>query len=273
MDFADTGWEANPSLAEKIGFPSTLSKVDEVAKNESIDREALHYFIGFLKKNSNITLTQIQELLHKKSEASNDGSSTGPIVSEPGAKASKDKPTDFPSRPRPPIPPNPTGGGSRTDRIPNKSGEQISITTLRTSPDGSSGDRPGDGNQRNREVEDAAIKLILTEEPFLRRTEYGNHGFDLWKPGPNDNPVRWIEVKSSAGEPSSVSLSITQFRFALKKQDAYWLYVVINVTLEGTGNILKIQNPAKWILNTIDGFNLSLAWIEQHQSRENTEEG
>ena len=285
--FVDIGWEANPSLAEKIGFPS--SKVDELAKNESIDREVLHYVIGCLK-NSNITLTQIQALLSKKSEAANDGSDTEQLAGEPGARAFGGKPTGFPS----------TGGGSRTDRIPNKSGKQISqprpsiSITLRNVFGGRNGDEPGDGNQRNREIEDAAIKLILTEEPSLRRTKYGNHGFDLWEPGPNDNPVplneaedereiewelgpnpqpkRWIEVKSSAGQVSSVPLSGTQFEYALKKQDAYWLYVVENATTPGQSRIFKIQNPAQKILNAFD-FTLRRDWIEEHQSRGNTEEG
>ena len=293
--FADTGWEANPSLAEKIRFPS--SKVDEqvgeLAKNENIDREVLHYVIGCLK-NRNITLTEIQALLSKKPKSANDGSNTGQLADEPGAVAFGSKLTGFS--------PSPTGGESRAVRIPNNSGGQISqprpsiSITLRTSSDGSSGDGSGDGNQRNRKVEDAAIKLILTEYPFLRRTKYGNPGFDLWEPGPNDKPVqlneaederelewelgpnpqpkRWIEVKSSAGALSSVALSITQFKVALKKWNAYWLYVVENATTEGGARrIFKIKNPAERILNTIDGFNLSRTWIEQHQSQENTEEG
>ena len=297
--FADTWWEANPSLAEKVGF--LPSEVDKLAKNESIDREALHYFIGFMKENSNITLTQIRELLPKKSEAANDGSNTGQLAGEQGAGSFGGNPTGSPSRPHPSIPPNPTGGGSRPDRISNKSGEQISqprpsiSITLRTSSDGSSGGGLGDGNQHNREVENAAIRLILEKETSLKRTKYGNHGFDLWEPGGNDKPVqlneaedewkiewelgpnpqpkRWIEVKSSEGALPSVTLSIKQFRYALERQCDYWLYVVENATTEGVGKISKIPNPAQRILNTIDDFNLSSAWIREHQSRDNPEEG
>ncbi len=272
--FADIGWEANPSLAEKIGFLS--SDVDKVAENEGIDREALHYFIGFLKKNSNIPLTQIKAFLLKNSEATNDVSYTGQLAGEPGAG----NPTGFSTGPRPATD-ELTGVRSRTDRIPNKSDGQISqprpsiSITLRTSSGGRNGDGYGDGDQHNREVEDAAIKFILNlkEERFLNRTKDGNPGFDLWEPGPNDQPKRWIEVKSSAGALSSVTLSITQFRFALKKQNAYWLYVVENATTKGVERVSKIQNPAQRILDTIARFNLSPAWIREHQSGDNPEEG
>ena len=299
VDFADTGWEANPSLAEKIGFPASEVVDKEVAKKIGIDAAAL----TLLKEKGITTLVQVQELFpepaNSVSAIPQAGSTGGQNAGSGRVQVSSVNTSGSSSHAKPASagqstpPQNVVSASGDAPQRGGQSGLGVSLIR-RSSSEGGNGEKPGDGSQGNMDVERAAIKLILKKDPSLKWTMPGNHGFDLWEPGPNDKlvlldanekpwgrwglgpnpqPKRWIEVKSSAGVPSSVSLSITQFRFALKKQDAYWLYVVINVTLEGTGNIFKIQNPAKWILNTIDGFNLSLAWIEQHQSRENTEEG
>ena len=287
MAFVDTEWEANPSLAEEIGFPS--SDVDIFAENKGIDREALHYFVAYMK-NSNITLAQLKARLPKNSEATNDGFNTGEMVSETGDGGITGHRQDLTLIDR-------DKRGGITKAADNRGNvEQVKQPGLgvslvrRTSSEGGSGEEPGDGSQGNMAVECAAIKLILSLDPSLKWTMPGNPGFDLWEPGPNDNPVltdaaedrrelgpgdqpkRWIEVKSTAGQVSSVTMTGTQFGYALERQDAYWLYVVENATSPKPGPILKIQNPAQKILNAFD-FNLSSAWIGEHQSRDNPEEG
>ena len=245
--FQDTGWIPNLVLAEKIQFKSAV--IEELAKKAGIEPGALDFM-----RNHGITEADLRKKFGIKDD-------NGP--SPNGTTGKRRKRTTDGGRT------NRYGPGGNFEREPKPS---ISIT-LRTSSDGNNGDGPGDGNPRNKEVEDAAIEFILKDESSLKRTKDGNHGFDLWETGLNDQPKRWIEVKSSAGVPDSVALSITQFRFALEKQNAYWLYVVVNATREGDANIFKIKNPAQRILDTIDGFNLSTAWIEKHRIRGNTEEG
>lgn len=148
---------------------------------------------------------------------------------------------------------------------------------------------PAMATKHNMGVERAAVELILSKEPSLKWTKPGNHGFDLWEPGPNDSPVewnkaenqyelgpddrpeRWIEVKSGAGEMPSVTLSVTQFLYALEKQGAYWLYVVENATTPNPGHPLKILNPAQKILDSAE-FSLPRAWIIENQTQDNPEE-
>lgn len=277
--FQDTGWEKDPALEAEIKFKSAV--IEELAKKAGIEPGAL----DFMRKRG-ITEADLRKKFGIKDE-------NGPSPTDNGRNTGDQDDRD------PDPPPNrgrTRGRGPDVDK-PRKVEQQpkLSISiTLRTSSDGSNGDGSGDRNPRNKEVEDAAIKLILTEDASLRRTKDGNHGFDLWEPGlndkpvqlneaederelkwelgPNDQPKRWIEVKSGAGALPSVALSITQFKVAWTKWDAYWLYVVENATTEGASRISKIRNPAKRILDTIDGFNLSSAWIGEHQSRDNPEE-
>lgn len=290
--FRDTKWEDDALLRGKIEFLSDAH--DQVAKEFGIDTDALEYVLAQMSRRGITTLAKSQEFLRDLSDATPQAGGTTEQVSSGDPQSNLDQVTTKRAAAAT------SGQTTRNDRAtdgPGQGGQplpRISIS-LRTSSDGSSGNGSGDGNLHNREVENAAIKLILEKEPSLKRTKYGNHGFDLWEPGgndepvqlneaedwrelewelgPNDQPKRWIEVKSTSGETSSVSLSITQFRFALEKQCDYWLYVVVNATTEGAANISRIKNPAQRILNTIGDFNLYPAWVEEHQSRDNPQEG
>ena len=93
-------------------------------------------------------------------------------------------------------------------------------------------------------VEEAAIEFILRSERDLEPTPPGNPGYDLYEPGGDGEPVRWIEVKALSGEwESNVTLSHTQFGLAREEGEAYWLYVVEHAGTDGE-RIVPIQNPA-----------------------------
>ena len=286
--FVDTGWEANPSLAEKIGFPP--SEVDELAKKVGIESAVLTQ----LKERNITTLAKLQEILPALAD---DGSATpqtdktdGQNASSGGVQSSSGNTVGNPIRDTPAS----TGQTTLTQNVATtsrdaaqqggQSGLGVSLIR-RSSSEGGSGEEPGDGSQDNMAVERAAIELILSADASLKWTMPGNPGFDLWEPdptndssvlkdaaaedrrelGPDDQPKRWIEVKSSKGKVSSVTLSGKQFEYALKRQNAYWLYVVENATSPKPGPILKIQNPAQKILNAFD-FTLRRDWIIENQS-------
>jgi hypothetical protein len=106
---------------------------------------------------------------------------------------------------------------------------------------------PDDLDQAARmEVEESAIKFIISLEPPLCRTPEGNPGFDLFEADASGRQKRWVEVKAMTGSlrDRPVGLSRTQFDFARDKGDAYWLYVVEHATHRKQARILKIQDPA-----------------------------
>lgn len=293
--FVDTEWEANPSLAEKIGFPSSEVVDKDVAKKIGIDAAAL----TLLKEKGITTLAQVQELFPEPANSvpaiPQAGSTGGQNTGGGGVQVSSGNTSGSSSHAKPASagqstpPQNVVSASGDAPQQGGQSGLGVSLIR-RSSSEGGNGEKPGDGSQSNMKVECAAIKLILSKETRLKWTMLGNPGFDLWEPGlddspvlkdavenrwelgPDDQPKRWIEVKSSKGKVSSVTLSGTQFEYALKRKNAYWLYVVENATSPQPGPILKIQNPARKILNGFD-FTLRRDWIEEHQSRGNTEEG
>ena len=61
-------------------------------------------------------------------------------------------------------------------------------------------------------LEEKAIRVILQYEPELQRTPTHNPGFDLYEPGEDGEPLRWIEVKAMSGSlkdrPVGLSLAI-----------------------------------------------------------------
>lgn len=100
-------------------------------------------------------------------------------------------------------------------------------------------------NAQSMAAHDAAITLILEQEPDWQRTPPGNAGFDLFKSDASGEPSEWCEVKAMTGsmEDRPVGMSRTQFQFAQDKGTSTWLYIVERA---GTGQatIVRIQDPA-----------------------------
>ena len=95
------------------------------------------------------------------------------------------------------------------------------------------------------ELEDKAIKLILSRDPRLQRTPTNNRGFDLVEQDPSGQTVRWVEVKAMTGdlEDRPVCLSRPQFDSAWVHGEAYWLYVVEHAGNSDRVRLLRIQDP------------------------------
>ena len=101
-------------------------------------------------------------------------------------------------------------------------------------------------HEERMEVEEKAIKFILAREPDWQRTPTNNPGYDLYKIDEQDQQTHWCEIKSISGSLADqpVGLSSTQFEYAQKYGEAYWLYVVEHADNEDQSNIIRIQNPA-----------------------------
>ena len=95
------------------------------------------------------------------------------------------------------------------------------------------------------ELERSAIKTILDAEPDWRQTPSNNPGFDLYQGSTMNKATLWCEVKAMKGtlDDRPVGVSRTQFDWAEKHRDKYWLYVVEHAQTRNA-NIVRIQDPA-----------------------------
>ena len=135
------------------------------------------------------------------------------------------------------------GGGHRTV---GEAGSRTFHSYVAVSVDEEEKD-PDNLSREDRDLlEEAAILLIISEEPDLQRTPKNNPGFDLYA-GPEDHPTRWVEIKAMkhGWNTRPVGMSVTQFEFAQEQREAYWLYVVENA---GTpeARVQRVQDPAGW---------------------------
>jgi hypothetical protein len=107
-------------------------------------------------------------------------------------------------------------------------------------------DPDGLDRQERLVLEEKAIALVLSHEPHLKRTPTNNPGFDLMQSGPDDNPVKLVEVKAMTGilQNRPVGLSSRQFECAQEHGEAYWLYVVEHAGSAEQARIVRIQDPA-----------------------------
>ena len=111
--------------------------------------------------------------------------------------------------------------------------------------EGADSDPDGLEHARRMELEAKAIDFILRGEPDWASTPTNNAGFDLYRGATMENATEWCEVKAMTGtlDNRPVGLSRTQFEWARKQGEAYWLYVV---ECAGTSDaaIVRIQDPA-----------------------------
>jgi len=246
--FENTGWKENSFLVSKIRFKPPI--IEELAREAGIDPGV----IELLKK---LGLTNTEDLknrlgLHVQVQGSDNTADSS--VKKVGDDKPLHSPVHKPVGTSPNFENNTPGnvGGNKAigstssdnGQSPGSQGVRNFISYIavdseeETDPDGLS-------KQQRMALEEAAISLILSVEPKLQRTPPNNPGFDLFIPGPYKQPMKWIEVKAITGTLYNrpVGLSHTQFKFALKCGEDYWLYIVENA---GTpkAKILRIQDPA-----------------------------
>jgi len=100
--------------------------------------------------------------------------------------------------------------------------------------------------QERMDLEEKSINLILSKEPELKRTPPNNPGFDLTETDPQGQSIKWVEVKATKTtlNDNPVALTSTQFKFAQKHGEAYWLYIVEYAADPEHAQIIKIRDPA-----------------------------
>jgi len=272
--FDGLGWQPNPFLQSKICFKPPL--IETLAREAGIEPGVL----DLLKK---IGLTNEAELRNRlgladkaDSEGSELSSNATNITEEQPQGMAQDSTT--PRDARPSLSSTTTSaertGLSSGEGESGRTGEGASDST----PPGHDVGRPGarfvsyiavkadkeepdpDGlDQAARmALESKAIDLILQNESCWKRTATHNPGYDLYVSDGRDAAVRWCEVKAMTGslEDRPVGLSRTQFEFAQKHGEEYWLYVVEH-TATDKPRIVRIQDPA----GKAETFTFDRGWI------------
>ncbi len=94
-------------------------------------------------------------------------------------------------------------------------------------------------------LERSAIEIILDSEPDWQKTPPNNPGFDLYRGDTIETATQWCEVKAmtSTLDDRPVGISRTQFKWAERHRDKYWLYVVERAQTSDA-KVIRIQDPA-----------------------------
>ena len=249
VEFASLGWRRNEFLESIIKFrrPEPLSEVAVLAKAADVDRGSLEAVkeaqdAGLSPEAIRQTLrreARRQRILADPSPRGDDGSagvganSSGERAAE-GATSGADAADD--------------GRQARDpDDEPSSGGERVFESYIRVVRESVATEEGRREQARRTGLEDDAIALIQKQEPSLKGTRRDNPGFDLYEAGEDGEPVRWVEVKAMSGrwESHAATLTPTEFDYARKKGEAYWLYVVEHAGTE-RAKIARINDPAGW---------------------------
>ena len=223
VKFATTGWTEEPFLQSIIKFrqPELPSPRDALARRAGVDAAALDELKEW--QNAGLSLDEMREArlaLRRRREGG------GSETTRPGGAANGDDAGN-------------TGSG------PASGGERVFESYIRVDTGSERTEEGSREHDRRMGLEKEAIALIQKREPALKGTRPNNPGYDLYEVGEGGEPLRWVEVKALAEgwESRPVTLTHTQFEYARKKGEAYWLYVVEHAGA-AEANVVKIMNPA-----------------------------
>jgi hypothetical protein len=162
-----------------------------------------------------------------------------------------------------------SGSSGTKSRAKASNSQSRFVSYVSVEPDEETADPDGLSAEQRLALEEKAIVLIIEREPLLGRTPPGNKGFDLVENDSAGEPERWVEVKAMKAtlHDRPVGMSSTQFEFARKAGEQYWLYVVESADEPEEARIVKIQNPARRAgYFTFDHGWLAVAEIEPIQT-------
>ena len=271
VSFDSLGWLPNPFLRLKIHFKPPI--IDQLAKEAGIEPEVL----DLLKKEGITNKAELIARLGLTATASPEDGSDGPTNADDAINALLgDAPNPTPLTVDETDAHSATAGsrsgatgmatnngrmrglgsGERRGRskglergsgraASGKVGARPFISYVAVHPEDEASDPDGLEYSDRMNLEEKAIKFILSREPDWNRTPASNPGFDLFEPGSDRTPVRWCEVKAMTGSLNDrpIGMSRKQFEFARVHGADYWLYVVERAGEENL-RIVRIQDPA-----------------------------
>ena len=224
---SDTALEAAEALDE-LGFSQLDTAAIRDLPNEVV---ALHLGLDLLLEHETLFVQQEEDVLGPEV-----GEKPDPDPEENGQFPESGEPTDEHQDPNAEL---------NSDIHPKKVRKFISYVEV-DPEDKTVKQAEGHIYEENMELEEKAIVYILEREPELSRTKMNNPGFDLEGFSGEGESVKWVEVKAMSDtlRDRPVGLSRTQFEYAQKRGDAYWLYVVERAHNCEEANLIRIQNPA-----------------------------
>ncbi|WP_457593029.1 DUF3883 domain-containing protein [Hydrogenimonas sp.] len=100
------------------------------------------------------------------------------------------------------------------------------------------------GDKGETYILDNKVSLLLSSENYFEKALTNNKGFDIYEKDQSGETIRYIEVKTLTGQwgEGGVSLTPTQFEFAKKNIDKWWLFVVEGINTE-TPKVYQFKNP------------------------------
>lgn len=268
VQFDPLGWKPHPLLQSKIRFKPPV--IDQLAKEAGIEPGLL----DLLKK---IGITSEAELRARLGIVDGGEDEKGGKKVETVEDALRRLGIKGQVTPPPPSAvggdhaPGGSGGKSTAGARGGSTGSSASvggrpfISYVAVQPDEEEPDPDGLNQQQRMVLEARAIEFVLSREPDWQRTPTHNPGFDLFKIGPNGQPIQWCEVKAMSGslKDHPVGLSRYQFDCAREHGENFWLYVVEHIGLEHA-RIVRIQDPAgKARTFTFDRGWLSIAQTDE----------
>lgn len=250
--FDSLDWEPNPFLIEKIRFkPPTI---DQLAREAGIEPEV----IDLLKKYG---ITSKEELANRLGLEKEPDQSEESILEEAAEKPQSEMhkgtlgrsatgtettvgESVFSSNREKALSHGRGQGRGSTVNTSKTSSQRTFVSYVAVHPNDKETDPDGLDQSNRMAIENRAINFILEREPDWNRTPEYNPGYDLYKAGLDKQPIVLCEVKamtqSLAERP--VGLTRTQFEYARKYGENYWLYIVEH-TNEETPRIVRINDP------------------------------
>ena len=226
-------WEPNPSLQSKIRFKPPV--IDQLAMEAGIEPGVVDLLRkhGITSEEKLVARLGLQEEVKQADEG---------IVAEAVDEAIND-PSNRAAQPTPPA--TESSDQDDTEGTSESSGERLFISYVAAHPNDEDADPDGLDQLSRMTLEARAIDFILAREPDWQCTPAFNPGYDLFKVGPDERPIRWCEVKAMTRslDDRPVGLSRTQFECAREHGVDYWLYVVEHAD-EEDARIIRINDPA-----------------------------
>lgn len=236
--FEELDWEPNTLLQSKISFkPPLLAHLAEEAGIEP----------GVIDLLRQLGVTSEAELRKRLGVKSEDQEQSGRTEDNNGPETHQAERLDHTAEDKKAA----YGDGSETNdsesekRSTESAASRQFISFVGVVPENEHSDPNGLEHSNRLKLERSAIEKILNAEPDWQQTPPNNPGFDLYQGGTMETATRWCEVKAMTGtlDDRPVGLTRTQFEWAEKNRDRYWLYVVERAQTRDA-RIVRIQDPA-----------------------------
>ena len=236
--FQETGWEPDSFLESRIRFKPPL--LEHLAREAGIEPGAL----DLLRRMDVTTEAELRKVLGIQSRDPKESETPRRVAGDLSEGEHFEQSEQLGEHDKEA---NGDGSGSVvsvTKPQSHRAAPRLFESYVRVAAEDEDTDPDGLEHSARMDLERRAIDLILESEPSWQETPLNNPGFDLYRGATMEEATRWCEVKAMKGtlDDRPVGISRTQFEWAERHRDKYWLYVVERAG-ESDSNIVRIQDP------------------------------